>query len=689
MALVKMVQQFGAPGVVKSPAGTIMLVRLASKLIEDDASLRKPMMQLLDGWLRHKSEMVNFEAAKAICTLRDVSDGEMTQAIHTLQLFLTSPRAVTKFAAIRILHNVASFKPQSVHTCNPDIESLISNSNRSIATFAITTLLKTGNEGSVDRLMKQISGFMADITDEFKITIVEAIRTLCLKFPNKQAGMLTFLSGILRDEGGYEFKRSVVESMFDLIKFVPGSKEDGNGLHSHSWTAWLTLPALAHLCEFIEDCEFTKLAVRILHLLGVEGPKTPQPTKYIRYIYNRVVLENALVRAAAVTALAKFGVGQKDPEVKRSVTVLLTRCLDDIDDEVRDRAALNLRLMTEEDDMANRFIKNGKTTSFSLGMRHSPFLDSMYSLSTFEHQLVMYVTAGEATFATAFDMSTVPVVSHEQALAEERTKKLTSATPTLKAPSTGPKKLQANGSADGAASALAAAQKHSQELMQIPELKAHGAVLRSSSVVELTESETEYVVTATKHLFKDHVVLQYEIKNTLVDTVLEEVSVVATPSEDSEILEEEFIIPVSKLETNQPGTVYVSFKKVGDTSYPITSFTNVLKFTSKEIDPTTGEPDESGYEDEYQVEDLELIGSDYVVPAFAGSFDHVWEQTGANGEEASETLQLSTTKSIAGKSSTEHLCQRTSLPSKKANSPPSRRNRATYQSSVPAAVGWY
>lgn len=232
MALVKLVQQFGTPGAVKSPAGTILLVRLAAKLIEDDPSLRKPMMQLLDGWLRHKAEMVNFEAAKAICNLRDVTDSEVTQAIHTLQLFLTSPRAVTKFAAIRILHNVASFKPQAVQSCNPDIESLISNSNRSIATFAITTLLKTGNEGSVDRLMKQISSFMADITDEFKITIVEAIRTLCLKFPGKQAGMLTFLSGILRDEGGYEFKRSVVESMFDLIKFVPGSKEEGRSFNS-------------------------------------------------------------------------------------------------------------------------------------------------------------------------------------------------------------------------------------------------------------------------------------------------------------------------------------------------------------------------------------------------------------------------------------------------------------------------
>ena len=72
------------------------------------------------------------------------------------------------------------------------------------------------------------------------------------------------------------------------------------------------------------------------------------------------MLENAIVRAAAVTALAKFGVGQKDPEVKSSVHVLLTRCLDDTDDEVRDRAALNLRLMAEEDEAASAFIKNGK-----------------------------------------------------------------------------------------------------------------------------------------------------------------------------------------------------------------------------------------------------------------------------------------------------------------------------------------
>lgn len=54
---------------------------------------------------------------------------------------------------------------------------------------------------------------------------------------------------------------------------------------------------LSHLCEFIEDCEHTSLATKILHLLGQEGPRTPTPSKYIRYIYNRVILENPEVRA--------------------------------------------------------------------------------------------------------------------------------------------------------------------------------------------------------------------------------------------------------------------------------------------------------------------------------------------------------------------------------------------------------
>lgn len=273
----------------------------------------------------------------------------------------------------------------------------------------------------------------------------------------------------------------------------------------------------------------------------------------------------------------------------------------------------------------------------------------MFSLPYFEHQLVMYVTAEDkSTFQTAFDISSIPVVTREQADAEDRTKKLTTVTPTLKAPKTGPTKAAATTGAEAIASASAAAQKYAQQLMQIPEMKSYGSLLKSSPVVELTESETEYVVSVIKHIFKDHIVLQYEVKNTLPDTVLEDVSVVATPSDEEE-LEEDFIIPAVKLVTDEPGTIYVSFKKAEGENFIASTFTNVLKFTTKEIDPTNGEPEENGYDDEYQVEDLELTGSDYVIPAFAGNFNHIWEQVGATGEEAEETLQLSGVKSIAGK----------------------------------------
>ncbi len=264
----------------------------------------------------------------------------------------------------------------------------------------------------------------------------------------------------------------------------------------------------------------------------------------------------------------------------------------------------------------------------------------------------MYVTAEDReTFKKPFDLSQVPIVTREQADAEDRKAKLTSATPTLKAPSTGPKKLAPDAGADANGTAAASTQNYAQQLLRVPELKAYGSVLKSSSVVDLTETETEYVVNAVKHIFKEHVVLQFDIRNTLPDCVLEDVSVVATPPEEEgdSGLQEDFIIPISTLTNEAPGTVYVSFRRLqGPQSYPVTTFANVLKFTTKEIDPSTGKAEATGYDDEYQLESLDLNGSDYVVPTFAGSFSHLWEQVGASGDESVETLQLSNVKSIAG-----------------------------------------
>ena len=52
---------------------------------------------------------------------------------------------------------------------------------------------------------------MGEIGDEFKIVVVKAIRELCVKYPGKHRVMVGFLATFLREEGGYEFKKAIVD----------------------------------------------------------------------------------------------------------------------------------------------------------------------------------------------------------------------------------------------------------------------------------------------------------------------------------------------------------------------------------------------------------------------------------------------------------------------------------------------
>jgi len=61
---------------------------------------------------------------------------------------------------------------------------------------------------------------------------------------------MNFLSNILREEGGFEYKKAIVDSIVILIREIPDAKETG----------------LLHLCEFIEDCEFTYLSTQVFLL---------------------------------------------------------------------------------------------------------------------------------------------------------------------------------------------------------------------------------------------------------------------------------------------------------------------------------------------------------------------------------------------------------------------------------------
>uniref|UniRef100_A0A8C7ZA84 Coatomer subunit gamma n=1 Tax=Oryzias sinensis TaxID=183150 RepID=A0A8C7ZA84_9TELE len=586
LAVTKMLNKFTKSG-LKSPFAYCMLIRIASKLLDEtEGGHDSPLFDFIEGCLRNKNEMVVYEAASAIVHMPNCTARELAPAVSGYYLTLISFLKASFFP--RLTQFVAMKHPSAVTACNLDLENLITDSNRSIATLAITTLLKTGSESSVDRLMKQISSFVSEISDEFKVVVVQAISALCQKYPRKHSVMMNFLSNMLRDDGGFEYKRAIVDCIISIIEENPESKETG----------------LAHLCEFIEDCEHTVLATKILHLLGKEGPRTPQPSKYIRFIFNRVVLESEAVRAAAVSALAKFGAQNDD--LLPSVLVLMQRCMMDSDDEVRDRATFYMNVLQQKQKALNAaYIFNGLSVSI-------PGLEKSL------HQYTLEPTE------KPFDMKSVPLVTTP--ITEQKTEIAPVATSKL------PEKL-----------APSRQDIYQEQLASIPEFQSLGPLFKSSDPVQLTEAETEYVVRCIKHTFARHMVFQFDCTNTLNDQLLQKVVVQMEPSEAYEV---EHYIPALSLPYSQPGSCYTLIRLPDDDPTAVScTFSCTMKYLVRDCDPNTGEPDDDGYDDEYVLEDLEVTVADHIQKVLKPNFGAAWEEVGDEFEKE-ETFALASVRTL-------------------------------------------
>ncbi|KAG7295527.1 hypothetical protein JYU34_021738 [Plutella xylostella] len=579
---------------LKSPYALCLLIRQAAQLVDNDESdASQPYIEFIECCLRHKSEMVIYEAAHAIVNLRKTAR-DLAPAVSVLQLFCGSSKPSLRLAGARTLARLTTKHPTAVAACAVDLENLISDSNRSVAVLAVTTLLATGAESSVDRLMKQISSFVSEISDEFKIVVVKAIRRLCTKFPRKHQALTAFLAGMLRDEGGLEYKAAIADAIISLVEENPEAKETG----------------LAHLCEFIEDCEHTALAVRILHLLGREGPKSRQPSRYIRFIYNRVILESGPVRAAAVSALAQFGAQR--PELLPNIRVVLARCQLDEDDEVRDRAVLYSAILDSED--------RGLIDDYIINVpKPNPVL--------LEKALRDHL---ETNPDEPFDVMSVPTT--EEPKPEKEVIEIEARKPVL----------------------LSREEQYADQIALIPGIAKFGPLFKTTDTVELTEEGTEYRIRCVKHIFARHMILQFECLNTLSDVLLERVQVrLETPPEYKIISE----IPCDKLPYDKPGNVFCILEFPHATLDSLGTFGATLEFSVRDCDPTTGVPESGdGYDDNYPLEEIDIGCDDQLrTRAVTDDWDATWERS-SSAIEVCDTFVLSQTDALeAAKAVCEHL----------------------------------
>ncbi|KAG0496215.1 hypothetical protein HPP92_000906 [Vanilla planifolia] len=316
---------------------------------------------------------------------------------------------------------------------------------------------------------------------------------------------------------------------------------------------------------------------KILHFLGNEGPKTSDPSKYIRYIYNRVILENATVRAAAVSTLAKFG--SLVESLKPRIFVLLRRCLFDSDDEVRDRATLFLNVL-ESDGTVGESVKDEPSEE-------------------------------------PFNISAVSKEVKPQPLTEKKIQ--------------GKKPSGFGVSSNGVTQSV---DTYEKLLSSFPEFSGFGPLFKSSSPIELTEAETEYAVNVVKHIYSGHIVFQYNCTNTISEQLLENVTVIVDASEAEEFAKVASK-PLKQLPYESPGQIFVAFEKPD--GLPATGrFSNLLKFEVKEVDPASGEVEEEGVEDEYQLEDFEVVAADYMLRAPVLNFKNAWDSLGPDCERIDE-----------------------------------------------------
>lgn len=183
-----------------------------------------------------------------------------------------------------------------------------------------------------------------------------------------------------------------------------------------------------------------------------------------------------------------------------------------------------------------------------------------------------YVSNPEAADAP-FDLTSVPKISRQEEQ-ERGAQEQSAVAQSLGGGSISPPTSSSNGGAGSRPSATTAPSLdqqaiYAQKLAEVPEFTSFGPLFKSSAKpVELTEAETEYVVSCIKHVFAHHVVFQFNIRNTINDTVLEDVNVLMTAESDDVSLVEVAIIPAPQLAYDVPGTAYVAFERTILEEYP-------------------------------------------------------------------------------------------------------------------------
>jgi len=337
---------------MRSQFASCQLIRYIVEFIDkgqvDDSKTLSSLMSYLESCMfKTQQEAVSIEAARGILELENVKASLLTSTFETLKSHLNNGKRVVKYSALKTLDRAANkYAKQLSLDIFLDLEKIIddNNNNASIKAIALSIFLKISKGLSDYRLEKMFKTFTDQYTtfkEEFKRDIVMISRGIAREDPGKNKLYFNFFSSLLKLEAALTTKIEILDAIIWFIYNDQNIKRN----------------ALLCLAEFIEDCQFDNLKTRILSVLGKEGISANSPSQLVRYIYNRIILENPVVRAAAVSALGEIAF--KNENLRKNIINLIKNSLHDIDNEVRERAYFYVKALNEIDqNTSNTGLKN-------------------------------------------------------------------------------------------------------------------------------------------------------------------------------------------------------------------------------------------------------------------------------------------------------------------------------------------
>lgn len=614
MAILKIISQLTASqSTLSSKLAKVQLIRYIKEILTYanlDPRTQANFLGFLSDCLTKNPDMVSFEAAKSICELSEKMNIDTEPAFKSVLDSLTTGESVLKYASLKVLNRLASFNPKEVSLASSEIEPLINDPNTSIASMAISTLLKVCTEVYVQKLLAQISHYLPDLGDDFKIEVIHSVYLLFLRVPSKSTEQINFLLKCLTGEGTEAYKESIVETLMKIgIEGTIADKEQ----------------VLLTLCEFIEDCEFKHLQTHILDFIAKESHHTSSPSVYIRFIYNRIVLEKSIIRAAAVSALGTMG--HKIESLRSQIVILLKNCLKDENDEVRERALFYTSLLDypeEEEDEEHH-----EATGFVFDALNFDY-EKMENYLLENKDQILQDEDNEAIF----DLDTFYTEEEESVLAKTIQKEAEA-----KAEALNIKEIQSpleesieNMEEKGKIDVNAGFSLDNSDLSKL----GIEAAEYSTGITNVTSHSDEYFIQVTKHFHERKIIFQFNVQNNIEEHKLSNIKVhLESPKSGYQVLKQitsdDAKYPIIMVSSTDPSRTFVTDE-----------FKFKLSFTVTEVGPDGEE--EGEYDDEYDLDKVRITVADYIgkqdLPN--GQFMSAWEMIKHNEQctERMETFQI-------------------------------------------------